>query len=422
MFQTVGGNASPLVSNLQGGGVPIATGGPFGSTPEGAGTPGRSAELTAAQSALDRFADAVEAQSPARRGAAYAELDAATGSREKTHALLRGGQAARLAVLTDMAARGRVPAPLADALDRATGLAAGARWGLETAAAETLAGTARVVAHPLAAAEGLAAAGERAVTVTVDYVGERLADPSKVAGDIGRAAGWTAEKAAAFGRELVAAEAEGRAEELLGVTAATLGMNFLPTGRAANLARLARAADLDAPRTLPTGAKGGEPTGEVKAMPSKPANYETMPGRQKAAFQDNKRAIGRENETARVLARDGYTVHQPKDGEIGADVLRANRLNGEKNPDLIVEGKVFDVYAPKSSDVTHIADKTLDKAKDLQTQRVVVNLSDTKVTRAQLEAELQGRNLGKLIEVKTIDQQGRVGQIDLPQAKAADAK
>ena len=410
MFQTVGGNASPLVSNLQGGGVPIATGGPFGSTPEGAGTPGRSAELTAAQSALDRFADAVEAQSPARRGAAYAELDAATGSREKTHALLRGGQAARLAVLTDMAARGRVPAPLADALDRATGLAAGARWGLETAAAETLAGTARVVAHPLAAAEGLAAAGERAVTVTVDYVGERLADPSKVAGDIGRAAGWTAEKAAAFGRELVAAEAEGRAEELLGVTAATLGMNFLPTGRAANLARLARAADLDAPRTLPTGAKGGEPTGEPKAM-------------QPNADAKDKRAIGRENEAAAVLAKEGYAVHQPKDGEIGADVLRANRVKPSKNPDLIVEGKVFDVYAPDAPSARNIADNVVRKADAGQTQRVVVHLGDTNVTRAQLEAAFREHpSSSKLIEVRTIDQQGRLGRIELPPAKAVDAQ
>ena len=96
-------------------------------------------------------------------------------------------------------------------------------------------------------------------------------------------------------------------------------------------------------------------------------------------------------------------------------MLRANRLNPDKNPDLIVEGKVFDVYAPGSWSARNIADNVLKKTGHDQTQRVVVHLGDTNITRAQLEAAFREHpGSSKLTEVKTIDQAGRVGQVDLP--------
>ncbi|WP_222426549.1 hypothetical protein [Amycolatopsis rhizosphaerae] len=78
-----------------------------------------------------------------------------------------------------------------------------------------------------------------------------------------------------------------------------------------------------------------------------------------------KLALQRENESATTLSRAGYDVEQNP------------TIPGDKNPDYRVNGKIFDCYAPTTSNVRNIASRMEEKVVDGQTDRIVLNLSDT---------------------------------------------
>ena len=80
---------------------------------------------------------------------------------------------------------------------------------------------------------------------------------------------------------------------------------------------------------------------------------------------DNIRSLIRENEAAEILAKNGYKVEQnPK-------------LLGSKNPDYMIENKVFDCYSPKDgTSVRNIASNIAKKIDSGQTDRIILNLDD----------------------------------------------
>ena len=80
---------------------------------------------------------------------------------------------------------------------------------------------------------------------------------------------------------------------------------------------------------------------------------------------DNIRSLIRENEAAEILAKNGYKVEQnPK-------------LPGSKNPDYMIENKVFDCYSPKDgTSVRNIASNIAKKIDSGQTDRIILNLDD----------------------------------------------
>ena len=80
---------------------------------------------------------------------------------------------------------------------------------------------------------------------------------------------------------------------------------------------------------------------------------------------DNIRSLIRENEAAEILAKNGYKVEQnPK-------------LPGSKNPDYMIENKVFDYYSPKDgTSVRNIASNIAKKIDSGQTDRIILNLDD----------------------------------------------
>lgn len=80
---------------------------------------------------------------------------------------------------------------------------------------------------------------------------------------------------------------------------------------------------------------------------------------------------------ATILARDGYaTVQNPSPNE----VAQARRRTGDHGrlgtkPDYIIEGRVFDCYAPTTPRVRNVWDTARDKVvRKQQTQRVVIDL------------------------------------------------
>ncbi|MGJ3587566.1 hypothetical protein ACR9EG_13280, partial [Lactococcus lactis] len=80
------------------------------------------------------------------------------------------------------------------------------------------------------------------------------------------------------------------------------------------------------------------------------------------------RALERENESATKLAQAGYKIEQNP------------TVPGRKNPDYLIEGKVFDNVAPNTDRVRNVADRVKKKVEAEQTDRVVVNLGDSTVS------------------------------------------
>ena len=106
--------------------------------------------------------------------------------------------------------------------------------------------------------------------------------------------------------------------------------------------------------------------------------------------------LQRENESADILAKDGYDVEQnPK-------------VPGDKNPDYRVEGQIFDCYSPTSDSARNIATNIKIKVDEDQADRIVLNLSDSPVDLAKMSAQLRDWPIQGLKEVKVIDALGNV--------------
>ncbi len=99
------------------------------------------------------------------------------------------------------------------------------------------------------------------------------------------------------------------------------------------------------------------------------------------------RALKRENESAKLLAENGYDVYQ-----------NPGHING-KYPDLLLEGKVFDVYSPSSSNPRNIAAAIESKVLSGQTNRIVLNLDDSSVSIDALKVQLEQYPIKGLEEI-----------------------
>jgi hypothetical protein len=100
-----------------------------------------------------------------------------------------------------------------------------------------------------------------------------------------------------------------------------------------------------------------------------------------------KRSLNRENETADILTDKGYNVEQnPK-------------VLGNKNPDFKINGKIFDNYAPETSNVRNIWSVVQEKVLSGQTNRVVVNLGDFKGDFKALQKQFKDYSIEGLEEI-----------------------
>lgn len=111
---------------------------------------------------------------------------------------------------------------------------------------------------------------------------------------------------------------------------------------------------------------------------------------------ENKLALQRENESAEILAKDGYNVEQQPG------------VPGIKNPDYRIEGQIFDNYAPTTENARNIAKGIQKKVDTGQADRIVLNLSDSPVDLAKMSAQFHDWPIQGLKEVKVIDAQGNV--------------
>ncbi|GAA2687718.1 putative T7SS-secreted protein [Streptomyces lunalinharesii] len=108
------------------------------------------------------------------------------------------------------------------------------------------------------------------------------------------------------------------------------------------------------------------------------------------------RALTRQNESADKLAQHGYDVeHSPE-------------VPGSKNPDYKINGKVFDCYSPSSGSARNIAGEIQGKIDKEQTERVVLNLTDSPVDVSKMNAQLHDWPNPGLKEVIAIDKDGNI--------------
>ena len=114
------------------------------------------------------------------------------------------------------------------------------------------------------------------------------------------------------------------------------------------------------------------------------------------------RSLTRENESATTLAKNGYNVEQ-----------NPPTLPNGKNPDYVINGQVFDAYSPSTSSVRNAASEIGNKVSGGQTNNVVVNLTDSAITPAQLQNQLNTYPIPGLQQVIVIDQSGKVVIIKL---------
>jgi hypothetical protein len=137
--------------------------------------------------------------------------------------------------------------------------------------------------------------------------------------------------------------------------------------------------------TRPTGSLGGVPEGEMEKISKNCA--------------ETARSQIRQKESADLLAARAYKVKHLRDS--------TKRLGSR--PDFVIEGKVFDNYAPTSNKLTHISEQ-ISKKMPKQAQRIVLNLDDCPLSVQEIEDYLQANRIPKLEEVITI-QRGNIQHI-----------
>jgi Contact-dependent growth inhibition CdiA C-terminal domain len=108
------------------------------------------------------------------------------------------------------------------------------------------------------------------------------------------------------------------------------------------------------------------------------------------------------SEPAQTLGPDGTPY-------LTREMKAALGLKASKNPDAVIEGRVFDVYEPKSETVKRVYDGIADKVGEDQAHRIVLNLRDTESRRVHCETI---RTITRFQNSKNtlIDQDGRIRQ------------
>ena len=133
---------------------------------------------------------------------------------------------------------------------------------------------------------------------------------------------------------------------------------------------------------------------------------------------ETRRSLEMENSGAVAIAARGYQIQQ---NPTKAEVARARHETGDvgnprKDPDYLLEGRVFDCYSPVKPDkaVRGIWVEAKRKVDRGQTQRVVVNLEDWRGNISALRKQFADWPIEGLKEVKVITREGDVAQVDLP--------
>ncbi|MEU9509395.1 hypothetical protein AB0D32_24305 [Micromonospora sp. NPDC048170] len=127
-----------------------------------------------------------------------------------------------------------------------------------------------------------------------------------------------------------------------------------------------------------------------------------------------RRSLELENDGADRVADRGYRVHQnPTKQQIAKALLdTGDVVDPKRSPDYLVEGHVFDCYAPApTTSVRAVGSAVTRKIKDAQTQRVVLNLKDWRGNLAALQKQFADWPVPALKELVAVTRNGTIVQI-----------
>jgi filamentous hemagglutinin len=150
-----------------------------------------------------------------------------------------------------------------------------------------------------------------------------------------------------------------------------------------------------------------DPTGNIISNPlpeaTGPNIVEARPGEPTPIGRNDdeatRRAIRRENESAQLLAGSGYNV------------LQNPVVAGPKKPDYLINGEVYDHYAPSTDNVRNIWKTVKEKVGDDQAPNIVIGLQDSGANEQALRRQFADWPIDGLVDVLIVRPDGTIGRL-----------
>jgi hypothetical protein len=111
---------------------------------------------------------------------------------------------------------------------------------------------------------------------------------------------------------------------------------------------------------------------------------------------ETRRGLYRENESADLLFAAGHSVEQKP------------IIEGRKNPDYRIDGKVFDNFAPSTSQLRNIRSTIQQKIEENQARNIILNLRDAEITVDEIDNYLLFYPVDGLEKLWIIDRWGEI--------------
>lgn len=148
-----------------------------------------------------------------------------------------------------------------------------------------------------------------------------------------------------------------------------------------------------------------DPTGNIISTPIPdevgPSIVEVRPGEPTPIGPNDddatRRAIQRENESAQLLAARGL------------DVVQNPVVAGPKKPDYLINGEIYDHYAPSTDNVRNIWDSVKEKVEEGQASNIVIGLQDSDADEEALRRQFADWPIDGLGEVLIVRPDGTIG-------------
>jgi SPP1 gp7 family putative phage head morphogenesis protein len=150
-----------------------------------------------------------------------------------------------------------------------------------------------------------------------------------------------------------------------------------------------------------------DPTGNIISNPlpeaTGPNIVEARPGEPTPIGRNDddatQRGIRRENESAQVLAANGYNV------------LQNPVVAGPKKPDYLINGEVYDHYAPSTDNARRIWERVKEKVEEGQAPNIVIGLQDSGADEEALRRQFADWPIEGLDNVLIVRPNGTIGEL-----------
>ncbi len=114
---------------------------------------------------------------------------------------------------------------------------------------------------------------------------------------------------------------------------------------------------------------------------------------------ETQRGHRRENESAEILAQASF------------DIVQNPAFDGPKNPDYMIDGKIYDHIAPRIDDVQKIWGKVKDKVEQGQAPNIVIGLQDSAADEEALRQQFADWPIDGLEDVIIVRGDGTIGKL-----------